>query len=431
MAHTDHVVRAFVCLLASGFLFFGTASALMDVDRRPDPAMFPPGTVIAVDLGNTNSCVAGYVPGDTETTFQFCIPSWVAFADDGTVLVGEEAENHAAVNPHAAISGFKRLLGKRLTHVYEREFVQRVNDNLPYKVVEKEARPHVHVKTNDGVVKHVGIEQITAMVFAKLKETAEAHLGRRVHAAILTLPQHNSNYASRDTALYAGTDAGFDAMRVLHEPIAAAIAYGLHRNLREEGNVLVLHIGGSTAEATVMTFVDGVYEILGADHDPFFGGQDFDRRIMDHFIELIREKHGKNISAPLRKLRMACEQAKKTLSDQDHAQVIAESLVDGVDLSEPLTRAKFEELNHDLFLKVVELVDRAVISAEIAKSKDVIDEVVLVGGSTMIPKIWRLVKEHFDGKEPHTGLKPDEAVTLGAVYYSKWLYNKRLALYRS
>ncbi|KAG2631228.1 hypothetical protein PVAP13_2NG006902 [Panicum virgatum] len=370
--------------------------------------------------------------GQTQTMFQLCIPSWVAFADDGAVLVGEDARNHAAVNPQAAVSGFKRLLGKRLTRVLEREFGQRVKENLSYKIdVDKDVWPHIQVTTSDGEVRLLGVEKLTAMVVAKLKETAEAYLGHRVEAAIFTLPLEFSDEASRGAAFFTGRLAGFEAMRVLSEPTAAANAHGVDERLRDEGSVVVLHVGGGTAEASVLTLVDGAYEALGLEHDPFFGGQDFDRRITDHFVGLVRSKHGKDIGgdgAALDKLRTACERAKKTLSHQDHARVTVESLVDGVDLAEPLTRAEFEELNHDLFLKVVELVDKVVSQARdyYMDSKLVIDEVVLIGGSTMIPKLRELVRDYFGGtKELSTRIKPDEVVTIGAVEYSKWIYSKR------
>ena len=310
----------------------------------------------------------------------------------------------------------------RFTRVFKQEFAQTVKDNLPYKVVEENVQLHIEVKTaKDGAVRNVGVEQLTAVVLAKLKETAEEHLGHRVEAAILTLPLQFSDYASRSAAVFAGRLAGLKAVRVgLSEPIAAAIAYGLSRNLRDEGNVVVLHVGGGTAEANVMTFVDGVYEALSSQYDPFFGGQDFDRRIVDHFVQLIRDKHGKDIAndgIALSKLRIACELAKKTLSHQEHAQVSIEWLVDGVDLSEPLTRAEFEEVNHDLFLKVVEMVDRVVSQAEV----ETIDEVLLIGGSTMIPKVRELIRDYFGGTKAvlHSRLKPDEVVTIGAAEYSK------------
>ncbi|OEL22239.1 Luminal-binding protein 5 [Dichanthelium oligosanthes] len=303
--------------------------------------MYPLGTVIAIDLGNTNSCVAGYGRGHTvESMFHLCIPSWVAFPDDGGVLVGEDARNYAAVNPEAAFSGFKRLLGKR----------------------------------------QFGIEAITATVFAKLKGMAEAHLGHRVQHAVSTLPQQYCSDASRYAVLHPGKDAGLHAMRVLDEPIAAAVAYGLHKKLRDEGMSLSCTLAVALLKRAC-SFADGVFEFLGGHLDPFFGGDDFDQRVMDHFIQVVRVKHGQHVSndtAALSKLRMACEDAKKKLSDQDHAHVNIESLVDGEDLSEVLTRAKFEELNHDLFLKVIELVDRVMSQAELEHNKKMIDEVILL-----------------------------------------------------
>ncbi|TVU13138.1 hypothetical protein EJB05_40670, partial [Eragrostis curvula] len=395
MARADRVVaRAFlwlfVAVAASMFLFPRTATALWDPTWRPGLAIHPLGTAMAVDLGNTNSCVAGYVRGKSETMFQACIPSWVALSDDGTLLVGEEAKNYAAVNPEAAITGFKRLFGKRLAMWYEGGFVQRIMEKFPYKAVDIPAKgitPHIELKTSDGVVRHLRIEDMVSTVFAKLRETPEAYVGRKIQHAVFTLPQQYRTDLSRDSVPYAATFASLSPMRILDEPIAAAVAYGLHTKLREL--------------------------------EPYFGGQDFDRRIVDHFIHVIREKHGKDISnddAALRKLMTASEDAKKTLSSQDHAQLNIKSLVDGVDLSETLTRAKFEELNHDLFLKVVELIDTVMAQAELEKR--MVDEVVLIGGSTMIPKIRKIVEDYFDGKELNTKLKPDEAVTFGAALLS-------------
>ncbi|RLN34004.1 hypothetical protein C2845_PM03G17920 [Panicum miliaceum] len=363
--------------------------------------MYPPGRVIiAVDLGNTNSCVAGYGSGQTQTMFQLCIPSWVAFADDGAVLLGEDARNHTAVNPQAAVSGFKRLLGKR------------VKENLPYKIdVEKDVWPHVQLTTTDGAVRLLGVENLTAMVVAKLKETAESYFGHRVEAAIFTLPLEFSDYASRDAAFFAGRLVGFEAMSVLSEPTAAANAYGVDEHLCDEGNVVVLHGRGERPDAR--------------------GRRDFDRRATDHLVGLVRNKNGTDIGndgAALDKLRTACERAKKTLSHQDHALVTVKSLVNGVDLAEPLTRAEFEELNHDLFLRVVELVDKAVSQAEAyyMDSKLVIDEVVLTGGS-MHEDLGNSSGTTLAGRRCSVcmRIKPDEVVTIGAVEYNKWIYSKR------
>jgi endoplasmic reticulum chaperone BiP len=305
----------------------------------------------------------------------------------------------------------------RLGTWYEEGFVM---EKLPYKVVKKDIRPHIEVKTNDGsVTRQVSIDDVAAVVFAKLRETAEAYLGRKIRHAVFTLPGQHRSDAARETVKFAAARAGLRPMRILDEPIAAAIAYGLHRKLRDDGNVLVLHVGGGTAEASVLTFADDVFDFLGGGLDPYFGGEDFDRRVVDYFVQLIKVKHGKDISdggAALGKLRSACEDAKKTLSSQEHAQVEIKSLFDGVDLSETLTRSRFEELNHDLFLKVVEMIDTVMSQAELGKG--MVDEVVLIGGSTMIPKIRKIVRDYLGGKEVNTKLKPDEAVTFGAALLS-------------
>uniref|UniRef100_A0A0D9XX08 Uncharacterized protein n=1 Tax=Leersia perrieri TaxID=77586 RepID=A0A0D9XX08_9ORYZ len=346
--------------------------------------------------------------------FRHCIPSWVAVTDDGDVLVGEEAKRHAAVDPGAVVTGFKRLLGNIYT------LINTSGKKFPYKIVHKNAAPYIELKTKSGGI-HRHAEELTVMLLAKLKATAEAHLtgaGRRRHA------------------ISASWVAGMEVERILEEPIAAAVAYGLHRKMLFPdggGNAIVLHVGGGTAEASVLTLDEdyGVFDFLAAQHDSFLGGDDFDDRIVGYFVDVIKNKHGVDIAddvEAVRKLRTACEQAKKVLSTQRHAQLRIKSLIDGLNFSETLTREKFEELNHDLFLKIVALVDKAISGAELLENnKKLIDEVVLIGGSTMIPKIQELVKDYFDGKKLNTELKPDEAAAFGgalAVGHSKnasWL----------
>ncbi|KAM3272180.1 hypothetical protein ACQJBY_042404 [Aegilops geniculata] len=406
--------------IAACFLLLGHAGA---VNGNQAPHSPSPSPVIAIDLGNTNSCVAGYDHGhgQVETMFQLCIPTWVAFPGDGSVLVGEDAKNHAA-----PIFGFKRLLGKRRNFEREEEDVRRLMARVPYKVVGRE-RPFVQVQmVADGAVKNLGADEITAMVFAKLRESAEAYLGRSIQEAVVTVPQQY-NDPSRYSTLRAAELAGLRVTRLIDEPTAAAVAHGLHRKLHDEGNVLVLHIGGGTSDASVMSYVDGVFEFMGADEDPFLGGQDFDQRIVDHFVKLIKEKHGKDLlsnddkGSALGRLRTACEQAKKALSSQDLAEFSIKSLVDGIDFSGSLTRAEFEELNHDLFLKAMALVESAMRQAGLDKNKDLLDEIVLIGGSTMIPRIQRLVSHYFDGrklKNINALVMPDQTVTLGAALLS-------------
>ncbi|KAM3254261.1 hypothetical protein ACQJBY_048034 [Aegilops geniculata] len=415
MAMVGVRVAAILVSILACFLLLDQAGAFTG-NQTP----YSPSPAIAIDLGNTNSCVAGYDHGhgQVETMFQLCIPTWVAFPGDGSVLVGEDAQNHAA-----PIFGFKRLLGKRRNFEREEEDVRRLMARVPYKVVGRE-RPLVQVQmVADGAVNNLGADEITAMVLAKLRESAEAYLGRAIQEAIVTVPQQY-NDPSRYSMLRAAELAGLRVTRMIDEPTAAAVAHGLHRKLRDEGNVLVLHIGGGTSDASVMSYVDGVFEFMGADEDPFFGGQDFDQRIVDHFVELIRKKHGKDLSndkGALGRLRTACEQAKKALSSQDLAEFSIKSLVDGVNFSGSLTRAEFEELNHDLFLKAMALVESAMRQAGLDKNKDLLDEIVLVGGSTMIPRIQRLVADYFDGrklKNVNATVMPDQTVTLGAALLS-------------
>ncbi|CAN6344444.1 unnamed protein product [Urochloa humidicola] len=390
----------------------------MYADNTPEKFWYPRGSVIAIHLGNTNSCVAGYGPGNT--TFQFCIPSWVAFTDDGNTLVGEDARNHASADPESTVVfGFKRLLGLGSDHWYEGGIVQAAIKRAPYKISTRDSdTPTIPVKSKDGTVEQLDLMDVASMVISRLKNKAEEHLGRQVEYAVMTIPQHFSG-VSRDTAYHAARIAMLDVVRTVPEPTAIAVAHGLHTKLREDGSALLLRVGGGTSDASVVTLMDGNFEVFGYWDEPFLGGDDFDQRIVDHFAKLIKTKHGKDISndrIALGKLRTACEQAKKALSSQDHVQVAVGSLFDGVDFSEPLSRSKFEELNDHLFGKLVALVDGVMAQAGLERRKSKIDEIVLVGGSTMIPKIQRLVKDYFGGREPSIRVKPDEAVALGAVY---------------
>ncbi|CAD6342560.1 unnamed protein product [Miscanthus lutarioriparius] len=335
---------------------------------RPREFWYRRGEVVVIDLGNTNSCVAGYTGSgkttDDDTMFQFCIPSWVAFTDNGTSLVGEAAKNHAAANPEATIFGFKRLLGLRRNRWYDEDIVQGAIQRVPYKIGTRDYDTAiVQVTASDGSVKQLEFSEVASMVVAELKNKAEEYLGRTVEYAVMTIPQH----------------------------FAAA------------------HSGAAE------------FQVFGYRMDNFLGGDDFDDRVVDYFAKRIKLKHGVDISQDrigLGKLRAACENAKKALSSQDHVQVIVESLVDGVDFSEPLSRSEFEELNDDLFRKVMNLVETAMVNrGGIKWSKSKIGEIVMVGGSAVIPRIQNLVRDYFDGREPNIRRKPDEAMALGAALY--------------
>lgn len=379
------------------------ATAMMADTIRYGPPRVPHrlGTVIAVDLGNTNSCVAGYGDeADAPPLFRLCIPTSVAFTGDGDALVGEAAKNHPA-----AISGFKRLLGTR----FGSPEVRRAAEHLLYKIVDWCTMAHIEVNAGaGGAARSVYASDVASMVIAELKARAEARLaggGKKVHNAVVTVPYYFSD-GPREAAMNAARMAGLTTVRIIDEPTAAAVSHGLHHGrLRDGGNVLVLHVGGGTSAATVLTYDNAVFEAVASRHDAHLGGDDFDARIAGHFTQLIKRDHGGGVDdiAPA-KLKSQCELAKRTLSSHDVAQVNlhATNLANGAafSFSGSLTRAQFEELNHDLFEKVISLVDAAMAEARRAAAGfDVIDEVVLVGGSTKIPRIRELIKNYFAGKE--------------------------------
>ncbi|KAL0284810.1 UNVERIFIED_CONTAM: Luminal-binding protein 5 [Sesamum calycinum] len=335
-------------------------------------------------------------------------PSWVAFTDTER-LIGEAAKNQAALNPERTIFDVKRLIGRK----FDDPEVQRDMKMLPYKVVDKDGKPYIQVKIRDGEIKVFSPEEISAMILQKMKETAESYLGKKIKSAVITVPAY-FNDAQRQATKDAGTIAGLNVARIINEPTAAAIAYGLDKE--GDKNILVFDLGGGTFDVSVLSIDNGVFEVLATSGDTHLGGEDFDHRVMDYFVKLIKRKYGKDISKDKRalgKLRKECERAKRALSSQHQVRVEIESLFDGVDFSEPLTRARFEELNMDLFKKTMGPVKRALEDANLKKSE--IHEIVLVGGSTRIPKVQQLLKDFFDGKEPSKGVNPDEAVAVGAA----------------
>ncbi|KAL4324958.1 hypothetical protein GQ457_11G024810 [Hibiscus cannabinus] len=371
------------------------------------------GTVIGIDLGTTYSCVGVYKNGHVEIIANDqgnrITPSWVGFTDSER-LIGEAAKNQAAVNAERTIFDVKRLIGRK----FNDKEVQRDMKLVPYKIVNKDGKPYIQVKVKDGETKVFSPEEVSAMVLIKMKETAEAFLGKKIKDAVVTVPAY-FNDAQRQATKDAGIIAGLNVARIINEPTAAAIAYGLDKKGGEK-NILVFDLGGGTFDVSILTIDNGVFEVLATNGDTHLGGEDFDQRIMEYFIKLIKKKHGKDISKDKRaigKLRREAERAKRALSSQHQVRVEIESLFDGTDFSEPLTRARFEELNNDLFRKTMGPVKKAMEDAGLEKRK--IDEIVLVGGSTRIPKVQHLLKDHFDGKEPNKGVNPDEAVAYGAA----------------
>ncbi|XP_052191954.1 heat shock 70 kDa protein BIP1-like [Diospyros lotus] len=371
------------------------------------------GTVIGIDLGTTYSCVGVYRNGHVEIIANDqgnrITPSWVAFTDSER-LIGEAAKNQAPLNAERTIFDVKRLIGRK----FEDPEVQRDMKLLPYKIVNKGGKPYIQVKIKDGEIKAFSPEEISAMILGKMKETAESYLGKKIKDAVITVPAY-FNDAQRQATKDAGTIAGLNVVRIINEPTAAAIAYGLDKKGGEK-NILVYDLGGGTFDVSILTIDNGVFEVLATSGDTHLGGEDFDHRVMDYFIKLIKKKYNKDISKDnkaLGKLRRECEGAKRALSSQHQVRVEIESLFDGVDFSEPLTRARFEELNMDLFKKTMGPVKKALEDAGLKKSD--VNEIVLVGGSTRIPKVQQLLKDYFDGKEPCKGVNPDEAVAYGAA----------------
>lgn len=371
------------------------------------------GTVIGIDLGTTYSCVGVYKNGNVEIIANDqgnrITPSWVAFTDTER-LIGEAAKNQAALNAERTIFDVKRLIGRK----FDDPEVQRDKKLLPYKIVNKDGKPYIQVKIKDGEVKVFSPEEISAMILQKMKQTAESYLGKEIRSAVITVPAY-FNDAQRQATKDAGTIAGLNVARIINEPTAAAIAYGLDKKSKEM-NILVFDLGGGTFDVSILSLDNGVFEVLATSGDTHLGGEDFDHRIMDYFVKLIKKKYKKDISndkKALGKLRKECERAKRALSSQHQVRVEVESLFGGIDFSEPLTRARFEELNMDLFKKTMGPVKQALMDAGLEKTD--IQEIVLVGGSTRIPKVQQLLKDFFDGKEPSKGINPDEAVAYGAA----------------
>lgn len=371
------------------------------------------GTVIGIDLGTTYSCVGVYKQGKVDIIANDqgnrITPSYVAFTDDER-LIGDAAKNQATVNPSRTVFDVKRLIGRN----YADKEVQRDAKLWPFSVTNKDGKPMIKVDATGGASKTFSPEEISAMILTKMRDTAESYLGKSVKSAVVTVPAY-FNDAQRQATKDAGTIAGLNVARIINEPTAAAIAYGLDKKGGEK-NILVFDLGGGTFDVSILTIDNGVFEVISTNGDTHLGGEDFDQRIIEYFLKLIKKKYGKDISGDkraLQKLRREAERAKRSLSSQHQVRVEIESLYDGVDLSEPLTRARFEELNNDLFKKTMGPVKKAMEDAGF--KKDEIDEIVLVGGSTRIPKVQTMIKDYFDGKDANKGVNPDEAVAFGAA----------------
>jgi heat shock protein 5 len=371
------------------------------------------GTVIGIDLGTTYSCVGVFKNGRVEIIANDqgnrITPSYVAFLDNGERLVGDAAKNQATINPSNTVFDVKRLIGRKFSD----KSVQADKKLVPYAIVSDKDKPMIEV-TVQGKATKFAPEEISAMILQKMKSTAETFLGKEIKHAVVTVPAY-FNDAQRQATKDAGTISGMAVERIINEPTAAAIAYGMDKT-GGESNVLVFDLGGGTFDVTLLTIDNGVFEVLATNGDTHLGGEDFDQRVMQYFIKMMKKKSDVDISGDkraLQKLRKEVERVKRALSSQQQARLEIEDLADGYDLSETLTRARFEELNNDLFKKTMGPVARVMEDADLSKSE--IDEIVLVGGSTRIPKVQQLISEYFGGKEPSKGINPDEAVAYGAA----------------
>eukprot|EP00903_Cladosiphon_okamuranus_P008886 g8508.t1 len=386
------------------------ALAFAGVTRAEEPE--PMGTVIGIDLGTTYSCVGVFKGGRVEIIANDqgnrITPSYVSWDSNGERLIGDAAKNQATINPETTVFDVKRLIGRS----FNDKSVQADMKLFPFKIVNKDSKPQVQVDVK-GSKKTFAPEEISAMVLTKMKEIAEAFLGKEIHNAVVTVPAY-FNDAQRQATKDAGTISGMSVKRIINEPTAAAIAYGLDK--KGEQNILVFDLGGGTFDVTLLTIDNGVFEVLATNGDTHLGGEDFDQRVMQYFLKMLKKKNGADISQDnraLQKLRREVERVKRVLSTQHQARVEIESLVDGEDFSETLTRARFEELNIDLFKKTLGPVQKVMKDADLKLSE--VDEIVLVGGSTRIPKVQELLKNFYEGKEPSRGINPDEAVAYGAA----------------
>ena len=370
------------------------------------------GPVIGIDLGTTYSCVGIFRNGSVEIIpnelGNRITPSVVAFTDDDR-LVGEAAKNQAALNPKRTIYSVKRLIGRK----YNDKEVQMDKKLLPYDIIDKDGKPYIQVETK-GQKKLYSPEEISAMVLTKMKTIAENFLGTKVKNAVITVPAY-FNDSQRQSTKDAGTIAGLNVLRIINEPTAAAIAYGLDKKDKER-NILVFDLGGGTFDVSLLTIDSGVFEVVSTNGDTHLGGEDFDHRVLDYLLKKIKKQHGKDLKndkTVIQKLKTEIEKAKRHLSSSLQATIEIDELEPGFDFKDTLSRAKFEELNMDLFKKTMAPVEKVMEDSGFKKSE--IAEVVLVGGSTRIPKVQTLIKDYFNGKEPNKGINPDEAVAYGAA----------------
>jgi heat shock 70kDa protein 1/2/6/8 len=368
--------------------------------------------VVGIDLGSTYSCIGVWMNDRVEIIANDqgnrTTPSYVAFTETER-LVGDAAKNQASLNPENTVYDVKRLIGRP----FDDPNVQKDIKHLSYKVLQGE-KPKIQVKYKNEI-STFHPEEISSMVLQKMKEIAEAFVGQEVKKAVITVPAY-FNDAQRQATKDAGVIAGLEVLRIINEPTAGAIAYGLdNKNSDKEKNVLIFDFGGGTFDVTILTIDGGIFEVKATAGDCNLGGEDIDNRMVEHFIQEFKRKHKHDISTNARavkRLKTACERAKRSLSSSTTTTIELETLYEGIDFNSTLSRARYEELCGDIFRRTLEAVEKAMRDSKMSK-KD-IDEIVLVGGSTRIPKVQSLLQDFFNGKELCKSINPDEAVAFGA-----------------
>lgn len=369
---------------------------------------------IGIDLGTTYSCVGVFQHGKVDIIANDqgnrTTPSYVAFTDTER-LIGDAAKGQVAMNPQNTVFDAKRLIGRK----FDDCSVQKDSKLWPFKVVSDGGKPKISAEYK-GETKTFSPEEISSMVLTKMKETAESYLGQSVKDAVITVPAY-FNDSQRQATKDAGVIAGLNILRIINEPTAAALAYGLDKNMKGEKTVLIFDLGGGTFDVSILTIDEGsMFEVRSTAGDTHLGGEDFDVRLVQHFIEEFKRKFKKDLSGnarAIRRLRTACERAKRTLSSGSEASIEIDAVYEGIDFYTKITRARFEEMCMDLFRSTLIPVEKALVDAKMDKSS--VDEIVLVGGSTRIPKIQKMLSDYFGGRKLNLSINPDEAVAYGAA----------------